>query len=141
MARLTIRIDLGTDAALGPGKVRLLEAVNQVGSIRGAANAIGMSYRRAWLLLQDIEAVMGAPVVAGETGGANGGGTSLTKLGWAVVGQYRAIEKRASRSVATELRALSALAKTRSDFPKSKPETKDSAERRRSLKAKAASRG
>jgi molybdate transport system regulatory protein len=111
MARLTIRIDLGTESALGPGKARLLELVEQKGSIRGAAAAMDMSYRRAWLLLQDIEATMGAPVIAAETGGVRGGGTSLTELGKAVVARYRAIEERASRSVDAELRALSDLAR------------------------------
>ena len=138
MARLTIRIDLGTDAALGPGKARLLEAVDEVGSIRGAASALGMSYRRAWLLLQDIEAVMGAPVVAGESGGAKGGGTSLTKLGRVVVAQYRAIEKRASRSVAAELRTLSALATNRSKFPQNAQQTKGPAKVRKLRNAKIA---
>lgn len=138
MARLTIRIDLGPDAALGPGKAHLLEAIDESGSIRRAANAIGMSYRRAWLLLQDIEAVMGAPVVAGGSGGANGGGSALTKLGRAVVDQYRAIERRASLYVADELRVLSAMAKSRSAFPKNKPRTTDAGKRRRPGKAKAA---
>ena len=110
-ARLSIRIDLGGDTALGPGKARLLELVDAEGSIRGAAAAMGMSYRRAWLLLQDIETTMGAPVVTAETGGRRGGGTTLTKLGRAVINQYRKIQDRASRSVAAELRALSELAK------------------------------
>ncbi len=111
MVRLSIRIDLGSETALGPGKARLLEMVDAEGSIRGAAAAMGMSYRRAWLLLQDIEAAMGAPVVAAETGGVKGGGTSLTKLGRAVVEQYRKIEERATCSVDAELRTLSDLAK------------------------------
>jgi molybdate transport system regulatory protein len=110
MARLSIRIDLGSETALGPGKARLLELIDTEGSIRGAAAAMGMSYRRAWLLLQDIEATMGAPVISAETGGVKGGGTSLTKLGRAVVAQYRKIEERASQSVDTELRALSEMA-------------------------------
>jgi molybdate transport system regulatory protein len=111
MARLSIRIDLGSETALGPGKARLLELVDTEGSIRAAAAAMGMSYRRAWLLLQDIEATMGAPVIAAATGGVKGGGASLTKLGRAVVDQYRKIEERATRSVDAELRTLSELAK------------------------------
>lgn len=115
MARLSIRIDLGRDTALGPGKARLLELVDTEGSIRGAAAAMGMSYRRAWLLLQDIEATMGAPVISAETGGLRGGGTSLTKLGRAVIEHYRKIEERAQKSVDAELRALSAMAKSNRD--------------------------
>lgn len=115
MARLSIRIDLGRDTSLGPGKARLLELVDTEGSIRGAAAAMGMSYRRAWLLLQDIEATMGAPVISAETGGLRGGGTSLTKLGRAVIEHYRKIEERAQKSVDAELRALSAMAKSNRD--------------------------
>src|SRR5215469_2697582 len=55
MAKLTIRVDLDQEAAFGPGKARLLEALDERGSIRAAAIAMQMSYRRAWLLVQDIE--------------------------------------------------------------------------------------
>ena len=113
MARLTIRIDLGREASIGPGMARLLELVDERGSIRGAAIAMGMSYRRAWLLLREIEAAMGAPVIVGQVGGAKGGGTSLNALGRAVLKQYRAIEKRASRSVHAQLQVLSGLASAR----------------------------
>jgi molybdate transport system regulatory protein len=113
MARLSIRIDLGSETAFGPGKARLLELVDTEGSIRSAAAAMGMSYRRAWLLLRDIEATMGAPVVSPETGGIKGGGTSLTELGRAVVDHYRKIEVRATRAVDAELHALSEMAKPR----------------------------
>ena len=111
MARLTIRIDLGKDAALGPGKAHLLELIDQKGSIRGAAMAMNMSYRRAWLLLRETEAMMRAPRVVAETGGVRGGGTSLTEFGRRVVERYRAIEARAERSVDAELRELAGMAK------------------------------
>jgi molybdate transport system regulatory protein len=110
MARLTIRIDLDDEAALGPGKTRLLELIDAEGSIRRAAVAMGMSYRRAWLLLQDIEAAMGSPVTMAMKGGAKGGGTSLTETGRAVVDRYRAIEKIATASAQAEMRALARLA-------------------------------
>jgi molybdate transport system regulatory protein len=112
MARLTIRIDLNDEAALGPGKARLLELIDSEGSIRRAAAAMGMSYRRAWLLVQEIEAVMGSPVTAAATGGAKGGGTSLTETGRAVIDRYRAIEKIASRSAASQMRALAQMARS-----------------------------
>jgi molybdate transport system regulatory protein len=111
MARLTIRVDLGKEAAFGPGKARLLEEISDKGSIRAAAVAMKMSYRRAWLLVQDIETIMGAPVVAAETGGVHGGGAKLTALGNDVVKRYRAIETRASRAVAAELHAMERIAK------------------------------
>jgi molybdate transport system regulatory protein len=111
MATLTIRVDLDEASAIGPGKARLLELIGETGSIRRAAAAMKMSYRRAWLLVQEIEAIMGAAAVATETGGKYGGGARLTPLGRSVVSRYRAIEKRAARSVAAELRALSNMAR------------------------------
>jgi molybdate transport system regulatory protein len=109
MARLTIRIDLDREAAFGPGKAQLLERLDEMGSIRGAAAAMDMSYRRAWLLVQDIEATAGAPVVRAKTGGAGGGGVILTELGRNMLSQYRAIERKATRSVGAELRTLTGL--------------------------------
>ena len=106
MARLTIRIDLDDKAAFGPGKAKLLETLEQVGSIRSAAAAMGMSYQRAWLLVQDIESTLGAPVVVAKTGGSGGGGVTLTKLGQSVLARYRRIERSATKAVESELRAL-----------------------------------
>jgi molybdate transport system regulatory protein len=117
MARLTIRIDLDDEAALGPGKARLLELIGTEGSIRHAAVAMGMSYRRAWLLVQDIEAAMGSPVTTAMTGGTRGGGTSLTATGRAVVDRYRAIEKIAAKSAQAEMRALARLARPAARTP------------------------
>jgi molybdate transport system regulatory protein len=111
MARLTIRVDLGKEAAFGPGKARLLEEIDKKGSIRAAAASLEMSYRRAWLLVQEIETIMGAPVIDAATGGANGGGAKLTLLGSDVVKRYRTIEARASRAVADDLRAMERIAK------------------------------
>jgi molybdate transport system regulatory protein len=111
VTRLTIRIDLAPDMAIGPGKVRLLELVDETGSIRGAAAAMDMSYRRAWLLLQEIEDIIGEPAVATQTGGAKGGGTALTRRGRAMLESYRVIERHATRSVSGRLMALSKLAR------------------------------
>ena len=110
MTKLTIRIDFAADAAFGPGKARLLELVDETGSIRNAASNMGMSYRQAWLLLKDIDQAIGAPATRTRTGGAKGGGTSLTEAGRTVVDCYRAIEARATASASAELRALSRLA-------------------------------
>ena len=111
MTRLTIRIDLGKTAAIGPGKAKLLEKIAECGSIRRAAAAMDMSYRRAWLLVHELERIMGAPVVAVATGGTKGGGAALTRLGASVLAHYRAIERRAHRSTATERAALARLAR------------------------------
>jgi molybdate transport system regulatory protein len=110
MARLKIRIDLGHNALLGPGKAELLETIGETGSIRAAASAMKMSYRRAWILLQETQMIMGAPVIAAKTGGAHGGGAVLTQTGRALVTHYRGIERKAAKSAAADLRALMRLA-------------------------------
>jgi molybdate transport system regulatory protein len=110
MTRLTIRIDFEGAGAFGPGKVRLLELIEEQGSIRGAAAAISMSYRHAWLLLQAVEDMFGAPVITTSTGGAKGGGAKLTDLGRTVVANYRAIEAEAARASEGLLSELSKAA-------------------------------
>ena len=115
MARLTIRIDLDEQKAFGPGKAKLLETLDEKGSIRSAATAMRLSYRRAWLLIQDIEASLGAPVVVAKTGGAGGGGVTLTNLGRSVLARYRSIERNAAKAVTSELRALTKLCGRASD--------------------------
>jgi len=111
MARLSIRVDLGEGAAFGPGKAKLLELLDREGSIRRAAAAMDMSYRRAWLLIHDVEAAIGAPVIAAATGGPGGGGARLTKLGRTLVMRYRTIERRAAKAAARELRSLAHMTK------------------------------
>ena len=110
MTRLSIRIDFEGAEAFGPGKVRLLELIDEQGSIRGAAAAMSMSYRHAWLLLQAVEDTFGAPVISTATGGAKGGGAKLTELGKTVVARYRAIEAQAAQAAADELTELSKAA-------------------------------
>jgi molybdate transport system regulatory protein len=107
MARLMIRIGFDNGSALGPGKVRLLELVAETGSIRKAAIGMKMSYRRAWLLLQALEAAFGEPLVLTATGGRAGGGASLTALGRLVVDTYRSIETGAAKAVEKKLNILS----------------------------------
>lgn len=110
MTRLSIRIDFEGAEAFGPGKVRLLELIGEQGSIRGAAAAMSMSYRHAWLLLQAVEDTFGAPVINTATGGAKGGGAKLTELGKTIVARYRAIEAQAAKAAADELTELSKAA-------------------------------
>jgi molybdate transport system regulatory protein len=107
MAKLTIRIDFDDGSALGPGKVRLLELIADTGSIRKAAASMKMSYRKAWLLLQALEGTFGRPLVETATGGAQGGGASLTALGKTVVTRYRNLGQEAVRSGAKHLTYLS----------------------------------
>src|SRR5258705_13980186 len=98
MTRLSIRIDFEGSEAFGPGKVRLLELIEEHGSIRGAAAAMSMSYRHAWLLLQAVEDTFRAPVVTTATGGAKGRGAKLPDLGNTGIARYRRIEAQAPRA-------------------------------------------
>src|SRR6202008_1240794 len=91
-SRLTLRVDLGSGRALGPGKIRLLEAIAKTGSISQAGRKLGMSYRRAWLLVDDMNNCFRDPVIEAQPGGAHGGGAVLTPFGEKLVERYRAIE-------------------------------------------------
>lgn len=103
---LTIRVDLGGHGSLGPGKIALLELISKHGSITSAGRRMGMSYRRAWLLVDEINHMFREPLVETQMGGTGGGGARLTKLGRDVVGRYRAIEGAAAVASAADLRAL-----------------------------------
>jgi molybdate transport system regulatory protein len=104
--RLTVRIDFGAERALGPGKIRLLEAIGKTGSISRAGRALGMSYRRAWLLVDDMNRCFRAPVVATQPGGVKGGGAALTPFGLQLIENYRAIEAQAAAAAMPRLQAL-----------------------------------
>ena len=104
-----LRITKGDDIAVGPGKVDLLEAIVATGSITAAAKALGMSYRRAWLLVDTMNRSFRTPVVEAEAGGTRGGGTRLTPLGADVVRRYRAVEAKAAKAGAADLAALTKL--------------------------------
>jgi molybdate transport system regulatory protein len=106
--RLTLRVDFGTDRAIGPGKVLLLEAIRNTGSISQAGRKLGMSYRRAWLLVDDMNRCFREPVVTAQPGGPQGGGAELTAFGEKVVQRYRAIETQATAAARPQLHDLAA---------------------------------
>lgn len=108
MTRLTLRIDFDSERQLGPGKVRLLELIDSTGSISAAGRQMGMSYRRAWLLVDNLNHCFREPLVAAQVGGVRGGGAALTGFGRAVVEHYRAIEKAAETASAAHVGALTA---------------------------------
>jgi len=107
--RFRLRIVLGDDIAIGPGKVDLLEAIGVAGSISAAAKRLGMSYRRAWLLVDTMNRCFETPVVTAEAGGTRGGGARLTAIGAEVVRRYRSIESSAAKAGVADLAALLAL--------------------------------
>jgi molybdate transport system regulatory protein len=108
-AQFRLRITRGEDIAVGPGKVDLLEAIAATGSITAAARRLGMSYRRAWLLVDTMNRCFKKPVVEAESGGRRGGGTQLTTVGAEVLQSYRRAEKLAASASAAELRKLQRL--------------------------------
>jgi molybdate transport system regulatory protein len=112
-ASLTLRVDLGAYGALGPGKIKLLECIDHEGSISAAGRVMGMSYRRAWLLVDNINSMFAAPAVETQHGGAKGGRAVLTKFGRKIVTEYREMEDEAQAAVGSRLRAIQkALADT-----------------------------
>ncbi|HEX5959236.1 MAG TPA: LysR family transcriptional regulator [Hyphomicrobiaceae bacterium] len=105
-AALTIRVDFGAHGYLGPGKINLMELISKHGSISAAGKEMRMSYRRAWLLVDEINHIFRDQLVETQMGGSGGGGARLTRLGRDVVGRYRAIEGAAATAAAADLRAL-----------------------------------
>jgi molybdate transport system regulatory protein len=91
--RLRIRLDFGAGARIGPGKADLIEAVARTGSISAAGRELGMSYRRAWLLLDAVNRMFVEPVVVASAGGAHGGGAQVTDFGRRMVAAYRELER------------------------------------------------
>ena len=104
---LFIRIKFGERAFIGPGKTELLELIDEHGSISAAGRAMGMSYRRAWMIIDGLNSAFHSPLVTKQTGGSGGGGAVLTELGREVVTRYRQIEKNAAENSAADLKALS----------------------------------
>lgn len=110
---LSLRIDLTSGGRIGPGKVRLLELIDETGSISAAGRGMSMSYRRAWMLVNSLSEALGTGVVETRKGGSAGGGASLTDAGREVVRHYRAAERKAARAGAEHVRALEALTRRR----------------------------
>lgn len=96
-----LRIDLGPQRSVGPGKIALLEHIEASGSLSQAARELGMSYRRAWLLLDDLNHALAEPVTITSVGGAGGGGAQVTGFGRKLIAAFRDIEH-ASQDAAAE---------------------------------------
>lgn len=101
-----LRVLLGAATAMGPGKAALVEAIDRTGSISGAAREMGMSYRRAWELVETMNRCFREPLVQTSTGGRGGGGAKVTAFGRDVVARYRRMEGKAARSVAADMTRL-----------------------------------
>ena len=105
-AQFHLRFSKGESRAVGPGKIALLEAIAQTGSISAAARSLSMSYRRAWLLVDDLNHHLRKPVVEREIGGKDGGRSRLTPTGEKLVALYRGIEQSAYQKTLPGIREL-----------------------------------
>jgi molybdate transport system regulatory protein len=97
-----LRIRIGRDFVLGPGKVDLIEEIGRSGSISAAGRAMGMSYKRAWQLVDALNRMFPEPVIVASIGGAHGGGATLTPFGRSVAAAYRRAEERVDAVVREE---------------------------------------
>ncbi|MGB8813362.1 MAG: LysR family transcriptional regulator [Paracoccaceae bacterium] len=104
--RLRLRLVFEGAMMLGPGKAELLEGIRDTGSISAAGRQMAMSYKRAWSLVETLNAAFTDPLVESTRGGATGGGARLTKTGAQVLALYRQIEAKADAVAATEIAAL-----------------------------------
>lgn len=106
--QLKLRIDFGPFGALGRGKIALMEGIARHGSISAAGKDLGMSYRRAWELADEINHIFAEPLIEKQTGGTGGGGARLSKLGTDVVDRFRAIEQACALACEMDLAVLRA---------------------------------
>ncbi|MBB4002559.1 winged helix-turn-helix domain-containing protein [Aurantimonas endophytica] len=113
--RLRLRIVFGPDEMMGPGKAELLERIAATGSIAAAGRQMGMSYKRAWMLVETLNAMFREPLVTSTRGGPGGGGAALTGAGDAVLRLYRDVTAKAATAGAAELATLQAMLRDISD--------------------------
>jgi len=106
---LTLRVLGGRRPAIGPGKAELVERIAETGSISAAARAMGMSYRRAWQLVEAMNRACREPVVITAIGGRRGGGAEVTPFGRKLVRLFRAMEGKASAAIAADLKRFESL--------------------------------
>jgi molybdate transport system regulatory protein len=108
-AKFRLRVVAAGVVAIGPGKIDLLEAIDQTGSITAAAKSLDMSYRRAWLLLDELNSSLRVPAVDSAQGGQHGGGSELTEVGRQVIDLYRRVEATAARASRGDMTRLLGL--------------------------------
>jgi molybdate transport system regulatory protein len=104
------RVDFTDACSLGPGKIELLESIQRTGSLRQAAQALGMSYRRAWLLLDGLNHSFTEPVSTASIGGQGGGGVTLTPFGLEIIRCYRAAARSIEAAAREELQSIAGKA-------------------------------
>ncbi len=103
-ATIRIRIGVGENIAIGQGKADLLEAIGRTGSISAAARDLQMSYRKAWLLVDEMNQCFCSPVVLAVKGGTGGGGAQVTVLGEEALARFRKIQAMASQAIEKDVK-------------------------------------
>jgi molybdate transport system regulatory protein len=116
---IRIRIDFTDNVNLGPGKIALLEAIKSTGSISDAARSLGMSYRRAWLLVNSLKEGFSEAVTVSATGGKGGGGAHVTPFGMTLIKQFRLLEREIARLAAQRLTMFVPLVNAKAQRPDS----------------------
>lgn len=106
LLQIRIRLMRGNEIAMGPGKADLLASIEAAGSISGAGRSMGMSYRRAWMLVDTMNRCFRKPLVTPAKGGRKGGGATLTEEGRRVLATYRRVEQAARKAAAKDLSGL-----------------------------------
>ena len=101
-----LRVVLGRDIALGPGKADLLEGIRETGSIAAAGRRMGMSYKQAWLLIDTMNCCFAKPLIEAVKGGKSGGGAHLTPLGEEVLARFRRMQAATDKVIADDMAAL-----------------------------------
>ena len=109
LPRIRLRLDFGDRLVLGPGKADLLQGIAELGSISAAGRRMKMSYKRAWSLVEEMNAAFAQPLVGSNRGGAGGGGAALTEAGRAVLAQFRGLETMLATDGQDRIRAIMAL--------------------------------
>ncbi len=104
-----LRVVLKPDIAIGPGKADILEGIRETGSIAAAGRRLGMSYKRAWTLVEEMNRNFRSALVETSKGGSGHGGATLTALGAEVLDRYRRMESLTDKATARELKALEKL--------------------------------
>jgi len=123
MARVAFRfrIDFANGFSVGPGKIELLRAIDQHGSLSEAAKSIGLSYRRAWLLVKDLNDTFSRPITTSTVGGRTGGGVCVTPLGKMLIGAYEEADQYHREYSSPHLKTLAGMLSAKSRPATSKP--------------------
>lgn len=111
--RIRFRVDFDERCSVGIGKIRLLEAIERTGSLSRAAREVGMSYRRAWLLIDSLNGEFDTQVISATVGGSGGGGAALTAFGGELIAAYRKLESRLAALTANHMGRIAAHAAAR----------------------------